>query len=82
MKTLSLLSSLSDNAKAAPVKETISEPSKRQYQVYLLDTKEGRTKLAVPVEVVESFDAFLAANPEALTNITEHLAQFEAVVVE
>ncbi len=81
MKTLSLLSSLTVD-KPKPIVTESTETATRQYQVYLLDTKEGRAKIAVPVEMVEAFDLYVEGNPDKLASINEHLATFEAVIVE
>lgn len=78
MKPLSLLQSLQ---KESAVVKTIAAAAK-SYQVYILESIDGKKSIGVPVEQVEAFDAFLAASPEKVANITEHLEQFESVILE
>lgn len=83
MKEFSLLSMLSADTPKPKIVEAKDQPQvdKPEYQVYLLEGAEGSRKICIPVENVDSFDAFVNDNPETISNIDLMVEKFSAVVL-
>lgn len=89
MKSFSLLQALQNPPAKSPVEDTapqvepeaVVEATKTAYRVYEIETEDGCLKVGVPIGNVEQFDSYFTANPSAISEIQEHLEQFEAVVI-
>jgi hypothetical protein len=76
MKPFSLINSLQDSIRNAPV---VKLP---QYAVYILQVAESTERVGVPVANVDTFDAYLTENLDALADIDSLLQKFDAVRLE
>jgi hypothetical protein len=68
-------------AVAAAVAEAAAQAEK-SYLIYVIESEAGTVKVGVPVDNVSAFDAYFESQPEHLSAIQEHLAAFEAIIVE
>lgn len=81
MTTFKLLQDLENTQpRIEKVEETVT-PKLTEYLIYVMTAEDGQKKIGVPMDMVESFDAFLASN-ENIELVIGNLEKFNAIEID